>query len=83
MGGHAPFSPLRNNERVCSGICNCVEAFDVATQFRMRYLGVTHIDLLAGKIKDSRIGTWLNSIHKIEAVFLNKKVRNTHPIHAL
>lgn len=50
---------------------NCVEAFDIATQYRMRYLGVTHIDLLAGKIKDSRIGTWLNSIHKIEAVFLN------------
>lgn len=49
----------------------CVEAFDIATQYRMRYLDVTQFDILAGKVKDSKIGTWLNSMHKIEAVFLN------------
>ena len=49
---------------------NCVEAFDIAAQYRMRYLGVTPEDLCAGKIKDERIGIWLQSISKIYAVFL-------------
>lgn len=50
---------------------NSVEAFDIATQYRMRFLGVTVEDLCAGRIKDKRIGTWLNSISKMYAVFLH------------
>ena len=50
---------------------NSVEAFDIATLYRMRFLGVTVEDLCAGRIKDKRIGTWLNSISKMYAVFLH------------
>lgn len=49
----------------------CIESFDIATQYRMRYMGVTIEDLCAGKVKDKRIGTWLDSISKLYAVFLN------------
>jgi tetratricopeptide (TPR) repeat protein len=52
---------------------NCVEAFDIATQYRMRYLGVTPEDLCAGNVKDERIGIWLYSISKLDAVFLHKE----------
>ncbi len=52
---------------------NSVEAFDIATQYRMRYLGVTPEDLCAGKVKDERIGIWLYSISKLDAVFLHKE----------
>lgn len=51
---------------------NCVEAFDIATQYRMRYLGFTPEDLCAGKVKDERVGIWLYSISKLDAVFLHK-----------
>lgn len=50
---------------------NSVEAFDIATQYRMRYLNVSVEDLCAGRIKDERIGIWLQSISKLEAVFLH------------
>ena len=50
-----------------------VESFDIATQYRMRYLGGTAEDLCAGKIKDERIGLWLFSISKLQAVFLQNE----------
>lgn len=50
---------------------NSVEAFDIATQYRMRYLGATAEELCAGRIKDERIGIWLYSISKLQAVFLH------------
>lgn len=52
---------------------NCVEAFDIAAQYRMRYLGITLEDLCAGKVKDERIGIWLYFISKLDAVFLHKE----------
>lgn len=52
---------------------NSVVAFDIATQYRMRYLRVTPEDLCTGKLKDERIGIWLYSISKIDAVFLHKE----------
>ena len=52
---------------------NSVEAFDIATQYRMRYLGVTPEDLCAGKVKDKQVGIWLYSISKMNAVFLHKE----------
>ena len=52
---------------------NSVEAFDIATQYRMRYLGVTPEDLCAGKVKDKKVGIWLYSISKMSAVFLHKE----------
>ena len=54
---------------------NSVEAFDIATQYRMRYLGLTVEDLCAGKIKDERIGIWLYSISKMQAVFLHNEAK--------
>lgn len=51
---------------------HCVEAFDIAVQYRMRFLGVTPEDLCAGKVKDEKIGTLLQSISKLYAVFLHK-----------
>ena len=50
---------------------NCVEAFDIAAQYRMKYMGMTAEDLCAGKIKDERIGNWMYSISKFYAVFLH------------
>ena len=52
-----------------------VESFDIAVQYRMRYFGFTAEDLCAGKIKDERIGRWLNSISQIYAVFLNNEAK--------
>ena len=52
---------------------NSIEAFDIATQYRMKYLGMTVEDLCAGKINDERIGSWLYSISKIQAVFLKNE----------
>lgn len=49
----------------------CVEAFDIAAQYRMRVIGATPEDLCAGKVKDERIGIWLESISEIYSVFLN------------
>lgn len=49
----------------------CVEAFDIATQYRMRFLGKTIDDLCGGMVKDERIGIMLESISKIYAVFLH------------
>lgn len=49
---------------------NCVECFDIATQYQMRILGVSFDDLFGDKIKDKRMGVWLESISKIYAVFL-------------
>ena len=54
---------------------NSVEAFDIATQYRMRYLGKTAEDLCAGRIKDERIGVWLYSISKILAVYLRDEAK--------
>jgi len=51
---------------------NSVEAFDIAAQYRMRYMGVTAEDLCAGRIKDERIGLWMYSISQLYAVFLHK-----------
>lgn len=48
----------------------CVEAFDIATQYRLRYLDNSIEDLCAGKVKDERIGIMLESISKIYAVFI-------------
>ena len=53
-----------------------VEAFDIATQYRMRYLGVTVEDLCAGRIKDERIGIWLYSISKMQAVYLHNDAKS-------
>lgn len=50
---------------------NSVEAFDIAAQYRMRYMGVTAEDLCAGRIKDERIGLWMYSISQLYAVFLH------------
>lgn len=52
---------------------NSVEAFDIATQYRMRYLGFTAEDMCAGKIKDKRIEVWLYSISKLQAVYLRNE----------
>lgn len=52
-----------------------VEAFDIATQYRMRYLGATAEELCAGRIKDERIGIWLYSISKLQAVFLHDEAK--------
>ena len=53
-----------------------VEAFDIATQYRMRFLGVTVEDLCAGKIKDERIGIWLNSISAMQGVYLHNEAKS-------
>lgn len=55
---------------------NSVEAFDIATQYRMRYLGATAEDLCAGRIKDERIGIWLNSISTMQAVYLHNDAKS-------
>ena len=55
---------------------NSVEAFDIATQYRMRYIGVTAEDLCAGRIKDERIGIWLYSISKMQAVYLHNDAKS-------
>ena len=52
-----------------------VEAFDIASQYRMNYLGVTVENLCAGKIKDVKIGLWLYTISCIYAVFLPDEAR--------
>ena len=57
---------------------NCVEAFDIAAQYRMKYLGSTPDDIFAGNLKDSRIGTWLESISKLYAVYLNDEEKAEH-----
>lgn len=54
---------------------NCVECFDIATQYQMRFLGVTFDDLFGDRIKDKRMGIWLESISKIYAVFLNDETK--------
>lgn len=55
---------------------NSVEAFDVATQYRMRYLGMTAEDLCTGKIKDERIGIWLYSISNMQAAYLHNDTKS-------
>ena len=50
---------------------NSVEAFDIAAQYRMRFMGVTSEDICAGRIKDERIGLWMYSISQLYAVFLH------------
>ena len=57
---------------------NCIEAFDIAAQYRMKYLGATPDDIFAGNLKDSRIGTWLESISKLYAVYLNDEEKSEH-----
>ena len=52
-----------------------VETFDIASQYRMKYLGFTIEDLCAGKIKDVEIGLWLYTISCIYAVFLPDEAR--------
>lgn len=52
---------------------NSAEAFDIATQYRMRFLEVTVDDLYAGRINDQRIGTWLYTISQLNALFLRKE----------
>ena len=54
---------------------NSVEAFDIATQYRMKFLGVTAEDLCAGIVKDERIGVWLYSISKMQAVYLHNEAK--------
>ena len=54
---------------------NCVECFDIATQYQMRFLEVTFDDLFGDRIKDKRMGIWLESISKIYAVFLNDETK--------
>lgn len=54
---------------------NCVECFDIATQYRMKVLGVSFDDLFGDRIKDKRMGVWLESISKIYAVFLNDETK--------
>lgn len=54
---------------------NSVEAFDIAAQYRMKYLGATAEDLCMGKIKDEQIGRWLYSISMIHAVFLHDEAK--------
>ena len=54
---------------------NSVEAFDIATQYRMRYLGATPEDLCAGRVRDERIGIWLYSISKMYAVFVPNEAK--------
>ncbi len=48
-----------------------IEAFDIASQYRMRELGFTSDDMFLGKINDEKIGTCLQSISKLYAVFVN------------
>ena len=55
---------------------NSVEAFDIATQYRMRFLGATVEDLVAGRIKDERIGIWLNSISAMQGVYLHNEAKS-------
>lgn len=56
----------------------CAEAFDIAVQYRIKYLGATIEDIFTGKLKDERIGIWLESISKIHAVFLNNEETSEH-----
>lgn len=56
----------------------CAEAFDIAVQYRIKYLGATIEDIFTGKLKDERIGIWLESISKIYAVFLNNEEASEH-----
>lgn len=55
---------------------NSVKAFDIATQYRMRYLGATVEDLCAGRIKDEHIGIMLNSISIIQGVYLQNDAKS-------
>lgn len=52
-----------------------VEAFDIAVQYRMRFLDVTAEDLCMGKIKDMRIGGCLYSISEMQAVYLHDETK--------
>ncbi len=49
----------------------CIKAYDIASQYRMKSLGVTIEDLCAGRVKDKPIGTWLYIISEIYAGFLH------------
>ncbi len=51
---------------------HCVEAFDFAAQYRIRFLGYTMEDLCKGRIKDDKVGKTIMSISKIYAVYLYK-----------
>ena len=55
---------------------NSVEAFDIATQYRMKFFGVTAEELCAGIVKDERIGAMLNSISIIQAVYLHNDAKS-------
>ncbi len=57
---------------------NSIEAFDIAAQYRMKYLGVRPDDIFTGNLKDSRIGIWLESISKLYAVYLNDEEKSKH-----
>jgi tetratricopeptide (TPR) repeat protein len=52
-----------------------VEAFDLAAQYRMRFLGYTAEDLCSGKIKDGKVGACLFSIGLIYAVFIRNDAK--------
>ena len=57
-----------------------VEAFDIATQYRMKYLGVTPEDLCAGKVKDERLGRWLYSISMLDSVLHKEEAAERYAI---
>ena len=54
----------------------CVEAFDIAAQYRMRYLNVTANDLVTGNVNDERLGVILESISEIYAIYLSNKIKS-------
>ena len=61
-----------NNYFTAKAYEECVEAYDIATQYRIRALGVDIIDVCAGYVKDEMLGGWLNIISMIYAIYLNK-----------
>lgn len=56
----------------------CAEAFDIATQYRIKYLGAKIEDIFYGNLKDERVGIWLESISKLNALFLNNEEKSRH-----
>lgn len=61
-----------NNYFIAKTYKECVEAYDIATQYRIRALGVDIINVCAGDVKDELLGGWLNIICMIYSTFLNK-----------
>ena len=56
----------------------CAESFDIAAQYRLYILGFTPDDIFRGIVKDEKIGNWLYSISKLNAIYLHDDEKADH-----